>query len=604
MMASLRCRSATVLGGLRTTGSASLVLVLVLELVLALALAVALSPSPAAHADRTAQDPPTPPATALPTATPLPDLIMDARRVELAGTHRFGRVVLTNRALLEVGPFSGTNDTGRIEIIADEIIVDRTSRINGDGRGYQGVTRGPGQGPGGGEGGLQTVDGGAGGGYGGRGGDGVLDGSPMSGARGGRPYGTTAGPDIDPGSAGGAPGTSDGSSEASRGGAGGGAVALIAARILLTGTISVGGIDGGVSLNDAGGGGAGGGVLIRAGHLQHSGQISAEGGAGAEADDGGGGGGGGRIKIFYATGSVARGALRVNGGTGDGNGARNSGERGTIHIEMLPATPTDTPTQTPTPTATPTPTDMPTATATLAPSVTPTATEPATPSPTPTPSATATEAPRPVYLPLALTERCPAVAAPPVAVALVLDASTSMDGPTRDGRAKIVAAVAAARTIVAAVGAAPGTAALAIVAFNDRAWMLAPLTADRAVLEAALDGVATARGSRLDAGIRLGVEALAAAPEGSLRRLVVLSDGLPSPSTPGEALAAAAAARGEGITIDAVGIGDDADPALLAAIAGDPTRYHRAPDAEDLAAVLAGLAIVPPPCGGARHWPP
>lgn len=568
-----------------------------------LSLAAGLSALPVAGAERAAQDPPTSAPTPSPTPTALPDLIMNARRVELAGTYHFGRVVLTNRALLEIGPYSGTDDTGRIEIFADEIIIDRSSRIVGDGRGYQGVTRGPGQGPGGGEGGLQTVDGGAGGGYGGRGGDGVLDGLPTSGARGGRTYGTTAGPDIHPGSAGGAPGTSDGSSEASRGGPGGAAVALIAARVLLTGTISVDGVDGGVSLNDAGGGGAGGGVLIRAGYLEHGGTISAEGGDGAVADDGGGGGGGGRIKIFYATGSVARSALHVNGGKGDGNGARNSGARGTIHIETIPPTPTPMASPTPTATETPPPTNTPQATATLVPSATPTATATTPPTATPLPSATATDVPRPVYLPLALVESCPAVEARAVAIALVLDASTSMDAPTREGRAKIAAAVAAARTIVAAVAAAPGTAALAIVAFNDRATLLTPLTADHVALDAALDDVATAHGSRLDAGLRLGAEALADAPSGALRRLVVLSDGLPSPSTPADARAAAADARARGITIDAVGIGEDADPALLAAIAGDPSRFHLAPDAEDLATVLAELAVVPPPCGGVRLWP-
>jgi hypothetical protein len=550
----------------------------------------------AARAVDVAQDPPTA------TPPPLPDLIVDARRVELSGTHRFRRVHLINRALLEMGPYSGTTDTGRVELIADEIVVDRTSRIVGDGRGYPGVSRGPGEGPGGGEGGQQTADGGAGGAYGGRGGDGVLDGSPASGARGGRPYGTSGGPDLEPGSAGGAPGTSDGSSEASRGGNGGGAVALIAARILLTGTISVDGLDGGVSLNDAGGGGAGGGVLIRAGHLEQSGPISASGGAGAEADDGGGGGGGGRIKIYYTTGRIARGGLRVEGGRGDGNGARNDGERGTIHIEVVP--PTATPTPTATPEASPTPTasatDRATATATATATIPPSATS--TPSPSATATPTATAVPLPIYLPLALTERCPPAAPVPVAVVLVVDASTSMAAPTREGRPKLDAARDAARAIARAVAAAPG-AALAVVAFNDGARLVAPLTADAAVLEAGLSTLAAAPGSRLDAGLGAGLAAFDAAPAGAIRRLVVLSDGLPSPSTPADVLAAAARVRGNGIAIDAVGIGEDADPALLAGVTGDPTRVHRAPDAEDLAAVLAGLAVVPPPCGGVRHWP-
>ena len=137
--------------------------------------------SPTPTAGPTDETSPTPDAS----PTPPPDLILDGGRVQLAGVHTFGRVVLKNRAVIEVQRYSGTGDSGRLEIHAQWIEIDRTSRIFGDEAGYRGVVRNAGEGPGGGEGGRQTFDGGAGGGYGGRGGDGVLDGVPTSGATGG-----------------------------------------------------------------------------------------------------------------------------------------------------------------------------------------------------------------------------------------------------------------------------------------------------------------------------------------------------------------------------------------------------------------------------------
>lgn len=573
----------------------------------ALAIAAALSAA-AVHPAPAAAQPPTatPVATATgPTVTPtaLPDLILDGGRVQLAGTHRYGRVVLRNRAVIEVQPFSGTDATGRLELVADWIEIDRTSRIVGNEAGYRGMLRGNGEGPGGGEGGLRTFDGGAGGGHGGRGGDGVLDGSPTSAASGGRSYGTNCGDDLDRGSAGGAPGVADAAGDSAKGGNGGAAVALIADTVLITGTISVNGGDGNVSANDSGGGGAGGGITVRARRLQQTGRLDANGGIGADSDDGGGGGGGGRIKLRYLVGSHAAAALSVDGGRGDGNGRNNNGERGSICIAVPTATPTPRPSATPPASATATPepaTATPTASATATDTATPTDTP--TPPPSSTPTATPTPTPAPIYLPVALRERCGIVELRPVALALVIDASSSMDAPTRDGRPKRDAAVEAAKNVVALLGRGVPGDAVAIVAFNAAATVVAPLSADRAALAQALDGVRTAPGSRLDLGIDAATALLAATRPDTIRVMAAVTDGEIEEGLRERTVGAGDRARSLGIAVHVVGIGADPVNPMMMAVAGDSEHYHVAPDAEDIARIFDDLRFLPPPCPG-DYWP-
>ncbi len=566
---------------------------------LAALLLIALTAIVVAHTPHSViAQPPT--ATPEPSPTPLADLIIDAGRVELSGRHYYRRVILRNRARLEIQAYSGSTATGQLELHAEHIEIDRTSSIIGDEVGYRGQERNPGEGPGGGEGGRRTFDGGAGGGYGGPGGDGVLDGVARPGALGGREYGTRCGPDIEPGSAGGAPGTADSSGDPGKGGNGGAAVSLIADTILITGTITVNGADGVVVRNDAAGGGAGGGILIAGSHVEQTGRLDANGGDGGVIDDGGGGGGGGRIKIHYVTGSVARAAIRVDGGKGDGNGYRNDGERGSICIETIEATPTSTPSPTSTHTPTPLVTDTPTTTPTNTPTETPVPTN----TQLPTPTATPTPTPADIYLPLALKEHCPDVLVTPLDVALVIDASTSMRESTRDGRPKIEAAIDAAKAVARLVSSG-APLRIAVVRFADEAELVVPLSDDRAAITLALESIETSAGSRLDDGIEKGIAALTGHAFDLARsaRMIVLTDGLPSPSGPADVRRAAASARARGIVIDAIGIGLDVDAALLAETAGDPARYHAVDDAEDLVATLQTLIAAPPVCGGATTWP-
>jgi len=268
------------------------------------------------------------------------------------------------------------------------------------------------------------------------------------------------------------------------------------------------------------------------------------------------------------------------------------------------------------PLATPTPTKTPTRSSSPSPSPTSTAsTSPpgmATPllTPTPTPTAKATETPTEavvhlIYLPKTLRMSC---APRQVDVTLVIDVSSSMRRPGDDRVTKLEAVQHAARTFIDAFEPLAGRRRVAIAAFNERAWLAEPMTADRARLELALAGLEedVVEGTRLDLGLLAGADALGAGVTGRLRAMVFLTDGLPNrvPTPEGggsqedTVLAVAHRIRSTGIEIYTVGYGrvdapdiaDRISPELLRAIAGDPSRYYETDDAGVLAALFRRLA--------------
>ena len=97
-----------------------------------------------------------------PTATPIPDLIVDGRTVELAGDLRFGQVLLRNRGRIQVRAYSGSEDSGKLVLRAASIVLESGTSINGDARGFRGQALREGEGPGHGEGGSRSIDGGGG----------------------------------------------------------------------------------------------------------------------------------------------------------------------------------------------------------------------------------------------------------------------------------------------------------------------------------------------------------------------------------------------------------------------------------------------------------
>ncbi len=250
-----------------------------------------------------------------------------------------------------------------------------------------------------------------------------------------------------------------------------------------------------------------------------------------------------------------------------------------------------TPTHTHTPTETPTPTD--TATPTYTPSPTPTSTY----TPTPTPTFT----PGPAYLPVIMRERCePSIRR--LDVALVLDASTSMNERTSSGRTKLAAAVAAARRFLDGLSLADGDQ-VALVTFNSDVRLVQTLTSDRTALERALAGVTLAQQTRLDLGVRTGRRELMSARRNRVAKpvMLILTDGRANPVPVDEAVREAEAAKLLGQEIFTVGIGTDLDREALQIMASKPGSFYVTADGEGVVGILASIAETIP-CPPSAYW--
>ena len=259
---------------------------------------------------------------------------------------------------------------------------------------------------------------------------------------------------------------------------------------------------------------------------------------------------------------------------------------------------------TPTPTATPTASDTPPA------SSTPTATATATASAT----ATATPTPGPIYLPYGEKDKYCRPDAYHTDVVLVLDRSTSMLRPVEPGGlAKNEAAIAAARAFLRSLDFSPDGLGrhdqVAVVGFNDSAWIELPLTRDAAAAEAALDRIAgkTIEGTRLDLAFTWGQKPLDGPERKPENRpvIIMLTDGLPNrvpfgagSPYPGSqrqedsVLMAVDAVKAAGTRVYTIGLGNPRDilPWLMIDAASERWMYYYAPLPEDLAGIYAQIA--------------
>lgn len=246
-------------------------------------------------------------------------------------------------------------------------------------------------------------------------------------------------------------------------------------------------------------------------------------------------------------------------------------------VEVIAPTPTATVTSRPTETETPRPTEI----ATLLP--------------------TATEIPGAVYLPLLLREKC-VPEQQRMDVVLVIDASTSMLDRTAANRTKLDAARAAAVAFLARLRLGTGDQASAVV-FNSEAMLLQELTDERAALENALDRITVAPQTCIVCGVEVARLEL-----GSQRRIagnrgviILLTDGRSNPQPISSAVAAAIAAKMEGVAIFTIGLGEEAEKEGLTAMASKPEWYYPVPDAEVLAEIYTEIAVAIP-CPHDAFW--
>lgn len=181
----------------------------------------------------------------------------------------------------------------------------------------------------------------------------------------------------------------------------------------------------------------------------------------------------------------------------------------------------------------------------------------------------------------------------PADVVLVLDSSSSMAEPAEAGaaRTKLDAAREAAAVFLDGLSLPADRAA--VVGFDGASRLLAPLSGDRAVLDAALRGLAPHPGTRIDLGLTAAGATLdgGARPD-ALRVVVLLTDGLQNQEAAPDAAVVAAAAdlRAGGALVFAIALGDQVDLPLLARVTAAPDRVYRSPTTAELAGIYRGVA--------------
>lgn len=195
-----------------------------------------------------------------------------------------------------------------------------------------------------------------------------------------------------------------------------------------------------------------------------------------------------------------------------------------------------------------------------------------------------------VQIRLTLTPKCPEASYRAVDVVLVIDRSRSMAG------SKMSQALKAAATFVDTLDLS--LQRVAVVSFDDIAWLDIGLSQDPAAIKAALNKIALGSGTNISAGLDMAFLDLLE-PQGrpeALPVIVLMSDG--APNRPGNASQASVAAqvsantaRLGGATIFTIGLGSDADETLMKRIAGSDANYTHSPSEDQLEEIYRSIAL-------------
>lgn len=226
-----------------------------------------------------------------------------------------------------------------------------------------------------------------------------------------------------------------------------------------------------------------------------------------------------------------------------------------------------------------------------------------TPSDVPGPSST----PRPsvtigsLYLPVTLGEEPCNSHQHRIAVALALDASTSMLQLTSAGRTKLDAARGAAEIFLDHMQFESGDEA-AIVAFSADATVIMKITSDREALQSSLTRIEVEPNTCLVCGIEASLREVDRHAPGLLPVVIVLTDGKSNPRPAREAVEAARRAKSQGVVFFTIGLGLDVESEALLDIASRKQFAYMAPDAEELAEIYSSIAI-DIPCPASAFWP-
>jgi Mg-chelatase subunit ChlD len=193
------------------------------------------------------------------------------------------------------------------------------------------------------------------------------------------------------------------------------------------------------------------------------------------------------------------------------------------------------------------------------------------------------------YLPFVSQSHC-LLRQAPVDVVLVLDTSSSMTEPAGDGQGtKLDAARTAAVAFLGILG--PDDHA-GLIAFHAKPFTLAPLSADRAPVVAAMSDLPTGFGTRLDQALgeaerEIGIRGR----PGGRSAVVLLTDGLQDGGDHEAVLKAAGSLKDRGVTVHTVGLGRNLDAELLRSVASSPARFHPSPGPADLRAIYESISV-------------
>jgi Mg-chelatase subunit ChlD len=163
--------------------------------------------------------------------------------------------------------------------------------------------------------------------------------------------------------------------------------------------------------------------------------------------------------------------------------------------------------------------------------------------------------------------------------------TTSPGGPT-----KLVAARDAARSFLKQLVLGQDQAAL--VQFNTTSSTVVALTGNIASVDAGLDQLTQAVGTRIDLALDEATAQLTGPSHkpGNNQVIILLTDGEPTGATPDEVRAAAKKARDAGMLVFAIGLGQAVDQTLMRDIASKPEWYFFAPDTSQLEAIYGQIA--------------
>jgi PKD repeat protein/uncharacterized protein YegL len=178
-------------------------------------------------------------------------------------------------------------------------------------------------------------------------------------------------------------------------------------------------------------------------------------------------------------------------------------------------------------------------------------------------------------------------------IALVIDTSGSMAGPTEPGGvSKLAAAQNAAATFLTFLDLANQRDQAALVAFDNIATLEHPLSRNEATLLTAINNLQLGNLTRMDLGLqtaRLELTGIRHDPDNQTA-IIFLTDGQPNGTTEAEVLAQALLAKNAGITIYTIGLGSDVNSSLLQAVASAPAYYYPSPSTGDLNAIYQQIA--------------